>query len=61
MPSSFGRPVRLIRRLCQITGATSIVDDSRVGLARHGVIAAVQRHDTGPIFDWLIDALSARG
>ena len=49
MPSSFGRPVRLIRRLCQITGATSIVDDSRVGLARHGVIAAVQRHDTGPI------------
>ena len=40
---------------------SSIVDDARVGLARHGVIAAVQRHDTPAIFDWLIDALSYQG
>jgi hypothetical protein len=30
-------------------------------LAHHGVIAAVQRHDTPAIFDWLIDALSYQG
>jgi len=41
--------------------AASLLDDSRVGLARHGVIAAVQRHDTAAIFDWLIDALSYQG
>jgi len=38
-----------------------LIDDSRVGLARHGVIAAVQRHDTPVIFDWLIDAVSYQG
>jgi hypothetical protein len=30
-------------------------------LAQHGVIAAVRRHDTPAIFDWLIDALSYQG
>jgi hypothetical protein len=60
-PSSIGRSVRLVRRICQIAGARSLIDDSRVGLAGHGVIAAVQRHDTPVIFDWLIDALSYQG
>jgi hypothetical protein len=44
-----------------VAGAPSIIDDARVGLARHGVIAAVQRHDTPAIVDWLIDALSYQG
>jgi hypothetical protein len=60
-PSNLGRAVRLVRAICQIAGSQNIVDDSRVGLARHGVIAAVQRHDTAAIFDWLIDALSYQG
>src|SRR5712691_364050 len=59
--SSFVRSVRLVRRICQIAGARSIVDDSRVGLAQHGAIAAVQRYDTAAIVDWLVDALSDRG
>ena len=60
-PSSIGWSVRLVRRICQAAGARGLIDDSRVGLARHGVIAAVQRHDTPAIFDWLIDALSYQG
>jgi len=56
-----GRAVRLVRHICELAGARSILDDSRVGLARHGVIAAVRRHDTPVIFDWLIDALSFQG
>src|SRR5665213_3658195 len=59
--SSIGRPLRLVRRVCQVAGARSIVDDARVGLARHGVIAAVQWHDTPAIFDWLFDAFSYQG
>src|SRR4051812_33245993 len=58
---SFGRPLRLVRRICRIAGARGIIDDARVGLARHGVVAAVQRHDTPRIFNWLIDALSYQG
>jgi hypothetical protein len=61
LPSSFGRSIRLVRRVCEVAGARSIVDDGRVGLARHGVIAAVQRHDTAAIFNWLIDAVSYQG
>ena len=30
-----------------------MIDDSRVGLVRQGVVAAVQRHDSPAIFDWL--------
>ncbi len=59
--TKLGRAVRLVRHICDIAGAPSIIDDARVGLARHGVIAAVQRHDTPAIFDWLIDALSYQG
>src|SRR5438105_9347026 len=60
-PSPISRAVRLVRRICRVIGRPSLIDDSRVGLARHGVIAAVQRHDTPAIFDWLIDALSYQG
>ena len=60
-PTSNHRAIRLLGRICQIAGASNIIDDARVGLARHGVIAAVQRYDTPAIFDWLIDALSYQG
>jgi hypothetical protein len=59
--SSISRAARLARRICHVAGARSLVDDSRVGLARHGVIAAVRRHDTPVIFDWLLDMLSYQG
>jgi hypothetical protein len=59
--SRFDRAVRLVHRICQVAGAPTLVDDSRVNLARHGVIAAVRRRDTPVIFDWLIDALSYQG
>jgi hypothetical protein len=58
---SFDRSIRLLRRICRIAGAQGLIDDARVGLARHGVIAAVQRHDTPAVFNWLIDTLSYQG
>ena len=58
---SLARSIRLVRRICLVAGRPSLIDDSRVGLARHGVIAAVRRHETPVIFDWLIDALSYQG
>jgi hypothetical protein len=59
--STLDHSTRLLRRICRTAGARSLIDDARVGLARHGVIAAVQRHDTPAIFDWLVDALSYQG
>jgi len=58
---SLRRAVRLVHTICQFAGSPSLIDDIRVSLARHGVIAAVQRHDRGTIFDWLVDALSYQG
>src|SRR4051794_33129351 len=60
-PTSIHRAIRLLRSVCEIAGARTLVDDVRVGLARQGVIAAVQRHDTPVIFDWLLEALSYQG
>jgi hypothetical protein len=60
-PSSFGRSIRLVRRICEVAGARTIIEDSRVGLAHHGVIAAVQRHNTPAIFDWLVNGFSYQG
>ena len=59
--SSVDRTIRLVRGICRIAGARSLIDDARVRLARHGVVAAVQRHDTPAIFNWLIDSLSYQG
>src|SRR5947208_655356 len=60
-PSSVSRSARLVGRICHLAGATSLIEDGRVGLARHGVIAAVRRHHTPVIFDWLLDAVSYQG
>src|SRR5918911_72652 len=59
--SAVSRTTRFFYCICQIAGARTLTDDARVGLARHGVIAAVQQHDTPAIFDWLIEALSYQG
>src|SRR5205814_7318267 len=60
-PSSYRQAAHLVRHICDVAGAQSLIDDSRVGLARHGVIAAVRRHDTAVIFDWLLDIVSYQG
>src|SRR5205814_9938292 len=60
-PSSYRQAAHLVRHICEVAGAHSLIDDSRAGLARHGVIAAVRRHDTPVIFDWLLDAVSYQG
>ena len=53
--------IRLTHQICRIAGADNLIDDSRVALAQHGVIAAVRHHDTPAIFDWLIAVLSYQG
>jgi hypothetical protein len=59
--SSVDRTIRLVRSICRVAGRPTLIDDSRVALARQGVIAAVQRHGTPAIFNWLIDGLSYQG
>lgn len=51
----------LIRRVCEVAGPLSLLEDLRNELTREGVIAAVRRRDTAAIFDWLITQLSLQG
>src|SRR5205814_9709402 len=60
-PSSYRQAAHLVRHSGEVAGAHSLIDDSRVGLPRHAVIAAVRRHDTPVIFDWLLEAVSYQG
>ena len=59
--SQTNNPVRLVDRICQVAGDRSLIEETRLNLARTGVIAAVRRHNTPVIFDWLIEALSYQG
>ena len=59
--NAFAHARALITDACEIAGMPSLVEDARNELGEAGVIRAIRRQDNGPIFDWLIDALSYQG
>ena len=56
-----GRAVHLMEQVCAIAGDMAMIDNVRAECDRNGVAAAVQRHDDGPLFDWLVAAFSFQG
>ena len=59
--SATDHAVGVIHRVCCLAGAASLIDDNRADLRAEGIPAAIRRHDTGPLFDWLVSALSYQG
>jgi hypothetical protein len=53
--------VRVVHGVCCLAGSASLIDDIRAELRAEGVLAAIRRHDTAILFDWLIAALSYQG
>jgi hypothetical protein len=53
--------VNVIQRVCELAGPASFVSDSRTELRSAGVLAAVERHDTPILFNWLVSMLSYQG
>jgi hypothetical protein len=51
----------IIRRVCDIAGQATCIDDLQVDAIETGLVAAVEDHDTAGIFDWLIRELSHQG
>src|SRR5450756_2543294 len=51
----------LVRRVCDIAGQVTCIDDLRHDAIAGGLVAAVDDHDTAVIFDWLIHELSHQG
>jgi hypothetical protein len=52
---------RLILRVCQLAGSTTILDDARASLEADGVASAIRNRNTAVLFDWLVGALSYQG
>jgi hypothetical protein len=53
--------VRIIYRVCCLAGAADLIDEIGAELRAEGVLAAIRRHDTAVLFDWLMAALSYQG
>ena len=60
-PRELGYATRLVRRICRIAGDPRLIDRLTRDLSRRGVRAAVRRHDTAVLFDWLIETVSYQG
>jgi hypothetical protein len=53
--------VGLIDRVTSIAGALNYIENVRASLDSAGVRLAVMAHDSGPIFNWLLDEISHQG
>ena len=53
--------VRVVHGVCCLAGSASLIDDLRAELRSEGVPAAIRRHDTATLFDWLLAAVSYQG
>ena len=53
--------VGLVHATCCLAGSASYLADIREDLRDHGIIRAVEDHDTPALFDWLIKTLSVQG
>ena len=53
--------IKLIHSVCCLAGYASLIDDIHDDLRQDGVLAAIEQHDTAPLFDWLVSALSFQG
>jgi hypothetical protein len=59
--SGLKHATRLAKRICRIAGDHRLIDHVTRNLARNGVRAAVRRHDTTVLFEWLVDTISYQG
>jgi hypothetical protein len=53
--------VRLIHAICGLAGSASLIQEIRADLRADKVIGAIRDREPGPVFDWLMAALSYQG
>src|SRR5262249_11328100 len=53
--------VRLIQAVCSLAGSPILIDEIRAELRADKVRSAIRTRDTGPVFDWLMAAVSYQG
>jgi hypothetical protein len=53
--------VRLIHAVCGLAGSPTLINEIRTELRADKVRAAIRNRNTGPVFDWLMAAVSYQG
>jgi hypothetical protein len=59
--SAINHAVRLIHAICGLAGAPTLIEEIRAELRADKVRAAIRNRHTGPVFDWLMAAVSYQG
>ena len=59
--AAINHAVRLIHAICGLAGSPTLIDEVRADLRADRIRAAIRSRDTGPVFDWLMAALSYQG
>lgn len=59
--SAINHVVRLIHAVCGLAGSPNLIDEIRAELRADKVRAAIRNRHIGPVFDWLIAAVSYQG
>jgi len=59
--AALNHAVRLIHAVCGLAGSANLIDKIRADLRADKVTAAIRNRDTGPVFDWLMAAVSYQG
>jgi hypothetical protein len=61
IPAHLQRSVILVRRVCELAGSLTFLEEIRSELRDAGLQQAVNRRDTPRIFDWLLTSFSYQG
>jgi hypothetical protein len=59
--AAINHAVRLIHAICGLAGSPTLIDEVQADLRADKVRAAIRSRDTGPVFDWLMSAVSYQG
>src|SRR5438132_8517233 len=59
--AAINHAVRLIHAVCGLTGSPTLIDEIRGELRAEKIRVAIRNRDTGPVFDWLMSAVSYQG
>src|SRR5436190_23895156 len=59
--SAINHAVRLIHAVCGLAGSPTLIDKIRTELRADKVRAAIRNRHNGPVFDWLMAAVSYQG
>jgi hypothetical protein len=59
--SALNHAVRLIHAVCGLAGSPNLIEEIRADLRAEKIRAAIRNRETGPVFDWLMSAVSYQG